>query len=161
MKSPDASLLTNTHEGLEKERARIRYAQQQLATEYQQLQTALAAIAAATTIAIAQQEALAKINVKLNELAAKTNLLSINAAIIAEQAAGKGDGLHVIAKEIQAVSEEARYTGKEIEDYTNTLAHALQQVTTQNVAASALMTLSKKDIDSLDMIVQESEKPTA
>lgn len=63
------------------------------------------------------QENLEKINRVINDAANKANLLSINTAIIAEKLDSK-DGVNVIAKELQTLTEQLKLAAEELANTT-------------------------------------------
>jgi|GEM_PF-4946913 methyl-accepting chemotaxis protein len=60
-----------------------------------------------------------KISSAVHDLASKANMLAINTAIIAEKGTPKGEGIKVIAKELQVIAEQLNYTGDEITSRSN------------------------------------------
>lgn len=57
----------------------------------------------------------------ISEIAAQTNLLSLNASIEAARAGEQGRGFAVVASEIQKLAEQSGRSAKDIEDIVNTL----------------------------------------
>jgi methyl-accepting chemotaxis protein len=62
----------------------------------------------------AQNDNIKKIFEVVNETVAKINLLSINTAIIADKSNTKSDGLKVVAKEMQILAEQTKYSSSEL-----------------------------------------------
>jgi len=61
-----------------------------------------------------QNENIKKIFHVIDEIVSKTDLLAINTAIIADKSSAKSDGLKVVAKEMQILAEQSKYSTEEL-----------------------------------------------
>lgn len=95
----------------------------------------------------------------LETLASKINLLAINTAIIAEKNAGKTDGLKVIAKEMQALGEQAVAIAQEAPG-ANQIILPQQQTKTipTNLALQELVLDQLKLLESINNYLGQSER---
>jgi methyl-accepting chemotaxis protein len=92
---------------------------------------------------VQQTESLIKANQAINKIAARTNLLSMNAAIEAAHAGNAGKGFAVVAEEIRNLSETATDQSKTIKTHIG----AIQETIKRIVGASEKSALSFDGID--------------
>ena len=92
---------------------------------------------------VKQTENLTDANTAINKIAARTNLLSMNAAIEAAHAGGAGKGFAVVAEEIRSLSETATEQSKTIKQHI----YEIQETVKLIVAASEKSSLSFDSID--------------
>jgi methyl-accepting chemotaxis protein len=92
---------------------------------------------------VKQTENLIDANMAITKIAARTNLLSMNAAIEAAHAGAAGKGFAVVAEEIRGLSETATEQSKTIKEHI----HEIQETVKLIVAASEK---SSRSFDSID-----------
>jgi methyl-accepting chemotaxis protein len=92
---------------------------------------------------VKQTENLIDANAAINKIAARTNLLSMNAAIEAAHAGASGKGFAVVAEEIRGLSETATEQSKTIKQHI----HEIQETVKLIVAASEKSSRSFESID--------------
>ena len=110
----------------------------------------------------ARAKAIGNILSVIDEVAAQTKLLALNAAIIAAQAGEQGKGFSVVADEIKKLAERTSSSTQEIE----TVIKGVQEETRRAVEAIAMAEksiaegeiLSRKSGEALDMIVDGAGK---
>jgi methyl-accepting chemotaxis protein len=111
-----------------------------------------------------KSESIGQIIKVINEVAGQTNLLSLNAAIIAAQAGDYGKGFSVVAEEIKSLADQTASSTREIA----TLIKAVQDETANAVTATAHgsesvqkgVALSQQAGDLLKVIIESSHSST-
>ena len=102
-----------------------------------------------------KSEALTTFIKTIDDTASKTNLLAINAAIIAEQASSKGEGFHVIAKEMQILAEQTKFSAGEMNKLLTTFSTSIKADIDQMLKSLSIMT---QTIESLQQSLENSKK---
>lgn len=96
----------------------------------------------------------------INEITEETNLLSLNAAIIAAQAGVHGRGFAVVADQIKSLSKKTKLSTREIEGLIKPVqSEASQAVTAMEAGASAVeegVKLSQRAGNALDKILESA-----
>lgn len=110
------------------------------------------------------QEEIGKMVNAINEISSKINLLAINTAIIAEKGSSKGEGFRAIAKEIQVLAEQTKFSSDEIAKMTTNFSlnttTALKNIDTGTKSlsnASQNVEYLKEELNLLKELVQKIE----
>ena len=91
----------------------------------------------------------------INKVAAKTNLLSMNAAIEAAHAGESGKGFGVVAGEIRALAEETTKNAVLIEGVVKTIVNAVSEANSSSAAASTAFVRVRDHADQIISSLQE------
>lgn len=101
-----------------------------LSSRIDQVEIAVKAMGEAVNQFILRTQTISELTEKVKEIAAQTNLLSLNAAIEAARAGEHGRGFAVVADEVRNLAEKSAQAAKEIEQVTSDISSQSKQVET-------------------------------